>query len=324
MKKFHLATLAIVTGISGILCSGAHAAPGEYWEITTKMEMPGMPFAMPGTTQKTCIQKGRENDPSSTTGDKKCQVTDVKTVGNKTSWKMRCDQDGEVMTGVGEQSTTADGYEGKMQFSGKADGEDMDMTMSVRGKRVGGSCDTDEMLKKIQGQACDTSHLDSTSAWIMSAPNYLQKDSLCSDKKEELCRRVRKDAPVDPDAYGSLVLADTSMNANIAQACGIDMAATTAAICKTLNGHNIDQLSAHCPAQAKAYREEERRKACEGRKYTATDKTEAIRKCMSGELPAGNPQGDGTPSGTPTPAPSDNPAEELLDTAKKLKGMFGL
>ena len=103
MNRHYLAVLGMLTGLLSV---AAYAAPGEYWEVTNKMEMPGMPFAMPATTTKVCIPKGSENNPEKTSGDKSCKMTDIKTVGNKTTWKARCDRDGEVMTGVGEQTTS--------------------------------------------------------------------------------------------------------------------------------------------------------------------------------------------------------------------------
>jgi hypothetical protein len=327
MKK-NITTLAMMISLLG---TAAYAAPGEYWEVTTKMEMPGMPFAMPANTQKTCIPKGGENDPGKTSGDKDCQMTDLKTVGNKTSWKARCDHDGEIMIGSGEQTTTANSYDGKMQLSGKSGGESINMNMMFSGKHVGGSCDTEEMVKKMKSQACDSSHLKSTTDWINSAPQYLSKDLSCPEQKKELCNRVRKDAPLDAGAYSALVSFDSHSNSLIAQECGMDMPATTLAICKTLNEKNVQTLSQYCPKEAKIYREEERRKSCEGRSYTASTKAEDFKKCMSGTnlLEAqGEAQNEGLPTETPPTVESEvpatgNPALEVLNAAQKLKGLFG-
>ena len=49
MSKQRTTILATLTFLSSVLCPPVYAAPGEYWEVTTKMEMPGMPFAMPAT-----------------------------------------------------------------------------------------------------------------------------------------------------------------------------------------------------------------------------------------------------------------------------------
>lgn len=304
------------------------SALGEYWEVTNKMEMESMPFAMPGTTQKVCVPKGSENDPSKTTGDKDCKMTDIKTSGNKTTWKARCDRDGEVMTGVGEQTTSAKGYEGKMHFSGKSRGENVDMKMSYSGKRVGGSCDTEETIKKFKSQACDKSQYNSTAEWISGADTIVGKNAMCADQRTQLCEKVRKDTPKDADAFNALLMHDQQLSTgvSVAKECKLDMAATTKAICKTLNGKNYDRLAKHCPSEAKTYREVQRRKECEGRSYTAETRAADIKKCMSGQSDA--PSNDdeeepapSKPSKSSKPA-TDTSAQEMLESAKKLKGMF--
>jgi hypothetical protein len=324
MNKFLSATLATITVL---FSASAMSAPGEYWEVTNKMEMEGMPFAMPGTTQKVCVPKGGENDPSKTTGDNDCKMTDIKTSGNKTTWKARCDRDGEVMTGVGEQTTSAKGYEGKIQFSGRSQGEDVDMKMSYSGKRIGGSCDSEEMMKKVKSQACDKSQYDTTAAWISGADTVLGKNAICAEQRTQLCDKVRQDTPKDADAYNALLLHDQQLSTGIsvAKECKLDMAATTKSICKKLNSKNYSQLAKHCPSEAKTYREVQRRKDCEGRSYTAETRAADIKKCMSG-------QSDSSYEEDEEPAPSkasksskpatDNSAQEMLESAKKLKGMF--
>lgn len=321
MNKHLTAMLAMLTGL---LSTAASAAPGEYWEVTSKMEMPGMPFAMPPTTQKVCIPKGGENDPAKTSGDKDCKMTDIKTVGNKTTWKARCDRDGEVMTGVGEQTTTAKGYRGKMQFSGTSGGQDVDMTMAFSGKRLGGKCDSEEQVKAMKAQVCDTSHYQSTADWIGAADLILQPGAACADQRRQLCDMVRKDAPRDAEAYGALQMHDQHMMLNgvsVARECKLNMAATTKSICKTLNGKNYSKLSAHCPAEAKAYREAKRRKECEGRSYTAETRAADLKKCLSGkDVDAESDDSEETPAPRKS---GKTPSSEALEGAKKLKGMFG-
>ncbi|MFA6121164.1 MAG: DUF3617 family protein [Sideroxydans sp.] len=324
MNKILSATLAT---IATIFSASALSAPGEYWEVTSKMEMEGMPFAMPGMTQKVCVPKGSENDPSKTTGDKDCKMSDIKTSGNRTTWKARCDRDGEVMVGVGEQTTSAKGYEGKMQFSGKSDGEDVNMKMSYSGKRIGGSCDTEEMIKKAKSQACDKSQYDTTSAWISGADTILGKNAMCAEQRTQLCDKVRKDTPKDADAYNALLMHDQrlSTGVSVAKECKVDMAATTKAICKTLNGKNYDQLAKHCPSEAKTYREVQRRKDCAGRSYTAETRAADIKKCMSGQSDSSNDDDEEPAPSKPAKLgkpSSDTSAQEMLESAKKLKGMF--
>lgn len=324
MNRHYLAILGMMTGL---LSAAAYAAPGEYWEVTSKMEMPGMPFAMPPTTTKVCIPKGSENDPGKTTGDKDCKMTDMKTVGNKTTWKMRCDRNGEVMTGSGEQTTSPGAYQGKMQFSGKSGGRDMNMTTAFSGKRIGGSCDSEEQVKKAKAQICDTSRYHNTAEWISGGSDLiLQPGSACGDQRKQLCDLVNKDAPKDPQAYNALVTHDQHMlgDISVAKECKVNMAATTKSICKKLDGENYRQLSAHCPAEAKAYREDKRRIECEGRSYTAQTRAADFKKCMSGKSDSSeDSSSDETPPPKSGKSSGSSPASEALEGAKKLKGMFG-
>jgi hypothetical protein len=253
-------------------------------------------------------------------------MSDIKTVGNKTTWKARCDHGGDVMTGVGEQTTSANGYQGKMQFSGKSRGQDMNMTMAFSGKHIGGSCDSEEQVKKMKAQLCDTSRYHSTADWINGSDLILQPGAACADQRQQLCDTVRNDTPKDVQAYSALQMHEQHMLAgvSIAKECKLDMTATTKAICKKLNSENYGQLSAHCPAEAKAYREDSRRRECEGRSYSAKMTAAEMKKCLSGKSDASE---DSSPDETPPPKSgkpaAGNPTNDALETAKKLRSKYG-
>ena len=133
--------IACITFAAGAFSSAAFAVPGEYWEITSKTEMPGMPFAIPPTMIKACIPKGGEKDPRQTAPNKDCQMADIKTSGNKVTWKVSCNQNGTVMNGSGEITSSPDNFDGNTQITGNAGGMAMNMSMVYHGKRVGGSCE---------------------------------------------------------------------------------------------------------------------------------------------------------------------------------------
>ena len=77
--KFVLAGLAIAT--SGWVLA---AKPGKVWEM--KMELPGMPMAMPA--QQVCVPDG--TPAGSAPSDPKCQILDQKQSGNRVQWKAKC------------------------------------------------------------------------------------------------------------------------------------------------------------------------------------------------------------------------------------------
>lgn len=139
MNKTSTICLALLLGS---FASAASATPGEWWEITSKTEMPGMPFKMPETTVRVCVDSKAATDPRQTMHDKDCKITDAKTSGKKTTWKMRCVRNGEVLNGDGEFVGNADGYKGVTRLKGTSGGQPIDMTSSYRGKRVGPKCDS--------------------------------------------------------------------------------------------------------------------------------------------------------------------------------------
>ena len=108
------------------------------WEVTTEMEMPGMPMKMPPMKTVQCITKEQVSDPSQvvpkSTQDKgsDCKVNDYKTDGNKVTWSIKCG--GKTpMTGNGEITYAAETYDGWMKM--KTEGGEM--TMKYKAKRLG-------------------------------------------------------------------------------------------------------------------------------------------------------------------------------------------
>jgi len=105
----------------------------DLWEVSTKMEMPGMPMAMPAQTNRFCIGKNqKEEDFVPKQGD--CRMIESKRGGNKFSYKMDCS---------GNYSAIVDGaitfgnnaYDGQMRMAMKNTNDTMVMTFT--GKRIG-------------------------------------------------------------------------------------------------------------------------------------------------------------------------------------------
>ena len=104
------------------------------WEITTKMEMPGMPMKMKPTVMKHCYSKADVMDRKKVIAsrDKNCTVTDMKNSGNKVSWAMKCTgQNAGTMNG--ETVFSGDSYTSVMHMNSQGH----KMTMNVKGKRLG-------------------------------------------------------------------------------------------------------------------------------------------------------------------------------------------
>ena len=105
----------------------------DQWEISSKMEMPGMPMSMPAQVMRVCVAKNaKDDDFIPKQGD--CRVVDSKRVGNKLTYKMTCTTP-EPSTVEGETQFAAAAYDGKMRMTMTKSNQSMQMTYS--GKRVG-------------------------------------------------------------------------------------------------------------------------------------------------------------------------------------------
>ncbi len=105
----------------------------ELWEFSSKMEMPGMPMAMPAQVMRVCIGKNRKDeDFVPRQGD--CRMVDSKRTGNKFTYTMEC-AGNEPSTIVGAITFGNNAYNGQMRMTMKKTNDTMNMTMS--GTRVG-------------------------------------------------------------------------------------------------------------------------------------------------------------------------------------------
>ena len=108
---------------------------GEQWEVTMKMEMPGMPMAMPAQTRRVCVPRARKDEDLVPKAEG-CRVSDVKRAGSKVTFNVACTGT-DPMNGTGEITSTPASYDGRMRLKGKMGDETMEMTQTFSGKRVG-------------------------------------------------------------------------------------------------------------------------------------------------------------------------------------------
>src|SRR5512133_1261311 len=115
MKGKLFAALMFLTFAATTAQAAAEMKDG-LWEISTTIEMPGLPFQPPPTTMTHCYGKEDVRDlkqlvPSQ---DADCKVTDLKTTGNKVSYTVNCTGQNTVK-GEGEITLKGDSaYEGFM------------------------------------------------------------------------------------------------------------------------------------------------------------------------------------------------------------------
>ena len=135
MNTRSTARVCVATALAFALAAPlAASAQGkdDLWEISSKMEMPGMPMSMPAQTNRVCIGKNRKDeDFVPRQGD--CRMVESNRVGNKLTYKMEC---------AGNAPATVDGtitfgnnvYDGQMRMTLKQTKDAMNITFN--GKRV--------------------------------------------------------------------------------------------------------------------------------------------------------------------------------------------
>ncbi|MEW6674355.1 MAG: DUF3617 family protein [Thermodesulfobacteriota bacterium] len=112
--------------------------PGKY-EITVKMEIPGMPGGMPAQTSTQCLNE-KNPVPDSSPDPQGCKMTNLKTSGNTVTYTIECSQKGMEGKSAGEITYKGDSFEGTTKTSMGPEAGGMIVTTVVKGKRIG-KCD---------------------------------------------------------------------------------------------------------------------------------------------------------------------------------------
>jgi hypothetical protein len=110
--------------------AAADERPGNLWDTTSQMSMPGLP-AMPPQKMQLCTAKEWTQPPPPPPGQS-CTVSNFERDGSKVSWDTQCT--GEMdMSGHGEITfTTDEAYTGTIVFTA----EGMTMTVNLTGQKV--------------------------------------------------------------------------------------------------------------------------------------------------------------------------------------------
>jgi len=114
--------------------SALAADDGELWEVTTQMNIPGMPAGMGGGPQRVCSGKDPKDDATRRPDMQKCKVVDMKQTATRMTLTMTC-PDGDVVIDQNFNAGRTE-YKGTIKMTGKRG----DMTMNTSGRKVG-TCD---------------------------------------------------------------------------------------------------------------------------------------------------------------------------------------
>ena len=98
------------------------------WEITTAVDMPGMPSK--SFTQTSCLTKEKAVPQTSESG---CTIKDVKTQSNTVTWTVVCKE----ATSTGKVTYAGTTMEGFTETTVKTNGNTMTIKSRMKGKRIG-------------------------------------------------------------------------------------------------------------------------------------------------------------------------------------------
>ena len=118
----------------------ASAAPNlkdGMWEITGKIEMPGMPMAIPPTTHTQCLSS-KDVVPQKPEKNQDCKITSLKTEGDSVTWAMQCRTKEAALDSTGKVTYKNDSMNGTMTMNVKESAQgSMQITYRMSGRRIG-------------------------------------------------------------------------------------------------------------------------------------------------------------------------------------------
>jgi hypothetical protein len=315
-----LAALALVP--AGVLAQPAKGRaggdPGELWEITTKVEIAGMPMAMPASTNRVCLGK-QAGDDQFVPKNEACKVTESRRTGNTQRYKMVCTGQ-NPMTAEGEITHTKDAYDGRMRMTGKMEGEPMDMTQTFSGRRLGECTGTiqNQVAKAQADHAASMAETCRQGVQRLQPELFFQPGAPCESQKAEFCGEVSKLATSGRDPAGFAALRSKSANLEGAfTACNQNLAAVQKAACaRASETRNLDFIAGgSCDEDVRRLGES----GCRGRSFTSIEPT--MRGVCSRYASITRGQGTATAAAAPVPAAAPkaaDPVSQGLDAVRKL------
>lgn len=139
MKTTLLALLALAA--MPALAGESPMKPGM-WEVTTEMNMQGVPYKMPPMTFKHCVTPemlakdqglGEQKSPPGS----HCERTKMKISGSQAEWAVSCTGKTE-MSGSGTLTwDSPDSYHGETHLTMDMNGHTTNVTQTMQGKRLG-------------------------------------------------------------------------------------------------------------------------------------------------------------------------------------------
>ncbi len=107
------------------------------WEITIRMEVPGLPSNPAPVASAHCLKDGSQV-PQLLQKDSSCRITETKTAGDSVSWKMKCEAGEGSIDGSGSMTYRGGRFDGIISLAmQRPDAGPLKIIQHVSGRRVG-------------------------------------------------------------------------------------------------------------------------------------------------------------------------------------------
>jgi len=135
--KVTMAATLIFSIFLGGLAFGDPNMQDGMWEMTMKMEMPGMPMEMPPMKFNQCLTK-KDMVPQKKEKNEDCKMISTKVDGNTVTWVVQCRTKEGIVDSTGKITYAGNSFSGvmKMVMNTKDTGK-MEITQHMSGRRIG-------------------------------------------------------------------------------------------------------------------------------------------------------------------------------------------
>lgn len=314
---------------------GAAGAAGndDLWEITTQMNMAGLPAGMGGQTQQLCTEK---DDPRKAVtrgkGMEKCQVLDMKQAGNRVTITIKCPD--STATIENEYNAARTEYKGSVKMTSR----EGDMLMTTSGRKVG-SCDAQQVRaeqqakigaiqqqvekmraeQEVRAAKAKEARIAECRAGVdtMRVERIHGADGECEDSRIEFCTRYQT-----MDGF-----LKAGGDARAASVCKVSREQLIAGHCSSAVQTNLAYLGRFCPNEAKPLAKQH----CAGRSFTSRKRDQYTDFCTN-YLAQHNLNDEDQPAASSQPrAATVDPKQAITDGVtqgvtqgiNKLRGLFG-
>jgi hypothetical protein len=342
----------VLAGLAALVLVGGARAQGsdELWEVSTQMNMAGMPPGMGGSTQRVCRDKDPRKEAASRPDMADCKVADSKQSGNRFTMTMTCPQGTMVIDHTYNAARTE--YKGTMRMSSR-DGE---MTMSTSGRKIG-SCDAKQARAEMAASAAAMQQQaaaaqaqvaaavkqadDSQIAQCRAALDTMEMHRLgvfaqcqgnpqvcstvassqpraakeCREIQSEFCKRYQT-----PDGFYK-----AKGDRQAAEMCAVSAESLPASLCpRAARDEHLLFLARYCPVEAKPYAQQH----CAGRQFTSAPRDKYTEFCQTylANRDLNEPRGQAAAQ-RPAPSQAEPAKQSVTDGVQqginKLKGLFG-